>query len=267
MSKLLLDEQPLLILPQLATQIGLNESVVLQQIHYWNKINKASGNNFKDGHHWTFNSYEEWQKQFPFWSTKTIQRTFTNLEKMKLIVVGNYNKLKIDRTKWYRIDYEALDILEESPFGHIGLTNMTQWLDHLNSLTSPLPETNTEINSENSPKKGVKRNFPLHYSFQDFQNKFPLRTDVIEAIEYYLALYEDYRGMEHPRLKEEQWKYVAVNMFRTEGNGVEHALSETDVDKMMLQHFKTKYQDGCDYNILHFTNDKVKVMRMFEVAY
>ena len=148
MSKLLLDEQPLLIMPQLACKIGLNESVILQQIHYWNQINQKMNNNYRDGHYWTFNSYEKWQLQFPFWSVKTIQRTINNLEKIKLIVAGNYNKLKIDRTKWYRIDKDVLELLETSPIGHIDLTNMTEWLNEVDTLTKPLPETNPKNNSE-----------------------------------------------------------------------------------------------------------------------
>ena len=37
MSKLLINEHPLQVLPSLATKIGLNEAIVLQQIHYWKK--------------------------------------------------------------------------------------------------------------------------------------------------------------------------------------------------------------------------------------
>ncbi|KPC98057.1 Replication initiation and membrane attachment [Geobacillus sp. BCO2] len=37
MSNLLFDDQPLVILPQLALAIGLNESIVVQQLHYWLK--------------------------------------------------------------------------------------------------------------------------------------------------------------------------------------------------------------------------------------
>ena len=48
MSKLLLNEQPLLIMPTLASKIGLNESIVLQQIHYWNTINEKANNNFRE---------------------------------------------------------------------------------------------------------------------------------------------------------------------------------------------------------------------------
>lgn len=108
-----MDEYPLLIFPQLACKVGLNESIILQQIHYWNKINRKANNNFEDGFYWTFNSYPQWQEQFPFWSLNTIIRAISKLEKSKLVVSGNYNKLKQDNTKWYRIDYEILTKLEE----------------------------------------------------------------------------------------------------------------------------------------------------------
>jgi hypothetical protein len=112
MSNLLLDEHPLLIMPKLATVIGLNESIVLQQIHYWTEINKKSGNNYKDGYYWTFNSAPNWNLQFPFWGIATIKRIFASLESKGLLVTSNYNKLKFDRTKWYRIDYNRLDALQ-----------------------------------------------------------------------------------------------------------------------------------------------------------
>ncbi|WP_249366800.1 hypothetical protein [Neobacillus rhizophilus] len=35
MSKLLINENPVMIIPSLAVKIGLNEAVILQQIHYW----------------------------------------------------------------------------------------------------------------------------------------------------------------------------------------------------------------------------------------
>ena len=35
MSKLLIYDNPIMILPTLAQKIGLNEAVILQQIHYW----------------------------------------------------------------------------------------------------------------------------------------------------------------------------------------------------------------------------------------
>jgi hypothetical protein len=102
----------LLLDPDLATMIGGWEAVVLQQIHYWLEINQEANRNFRDGYYWTFNTYENWQKQFSWLSLKTIKRVITNLEKMDLLVSDNFNSLKIDRTKWYRINYDALYSLE-----------------------------------------------------------------------------------------------------------------------------------------------------------
>jgi len=104
-SNLLIDDYPILVLPTLATEIGLNESIVLQQMHYWLK---KSNHNY-DGRHWIYNSFPEWQKHFPFWSVMTIKRAVYSLEKQNLLYVGNYNKAKFDKTKWYSINYEKLE--------------------------------------------------------------------------------------------------------------------------------------------------------------
>ncbi|ADI97595.1 TPA: DnaD domain protein [Staphylococcus aureus] len=105
MNKLLIDDYPIQVLPKLAELIGLNEAIVLQQIHYWLNNSKHK----YDGKTWIFNSYPEWQKQFPFWSLITIKRTIYSLEKQNLLLIGNYNKAKFDKTKWYTINYQTIE--------------------------------------------------------------------------------------------------------------------------------------------------------------
>lgn len=112
MSKLLINEPPLQVLPTLATKIGLNEAIFLQQLHYWttSPIAKAV-----DGHYWIYNKVDKWVENFPFWSKRTIERIIAKLETEKLIIPGNYNQSRYDRTKWYRINYDALNELEKEP--------------------------------------------------------------------------------------------------------------------------------------------------------
>ena len=98
MTKLLIPEQPLQILPQLACAIGLNEAIIVQQLHYWSLKSK-------DG--WVYNTYKQWHEQFPFWSVITIKRTFLKLEQDG-IVVSRQSK-STNRKKFYRINYEKLD--------------------------------------------------------------------------------------------------------------------------------------------------------------
>ena len=109
MGKLLFDSPPLVVQPEIAVALGLNEAIVVQQIHYWITLNQKTSKNFRYGYYWTYNSYEDWQKQFPFWSLRTISSIIIGLEKKGIIVSGRYNKMKMDRTKWYRIDYKKLE--------------------------------------------------------------------------------------------------------------------------------------------------------------
>ena len=110
MSRLLVNESPVMIIPSLAAKIGLNEAVVLQQIHYWLGISKHN----IEGRTWVYNTYEEWQKQLPFWSVSTIKRTIRSLEMLGLLLSENWNRMKMDKTKWYSIDYEKLQEFEDS---------------------------------------------------------------------------------------------------------------------------------------------------------
>lgn len=107
-SRLLIDEQPLQVIPSLACRVGLNRAMFLQQLHYWLE---KSGHE-RDGKKWVFNTYEEWHEQFPFWSAEAIRKIVSQLEDKGLIeTTDRYNKRATDRTKWYTIDYETLDSL------------------------------------------------------------------------------------------------------------------------------------------------------------
>lgn len=113
MSKLLFSEQPLVIDKKLASLLGINEAIVLQQIHYWIEINRKAEKNFHEEKYWTYNTIQDWQKEFPFWSVDTVKRTLAKLRKANILITGNFNKQKRDKTLWYTIDYKELERLAE----------------------------------------------------------------------------------------------------------------------------------------------------------
>lgn len=112
MSNLLLDEEPMIVIPKLAAILGGSDrAIILQQLHYW--LNK-SGKTI-DGRRWIYNTMDEWHDQF-YWikSIRTINNHFKKLEEMGLVITGNYNKKGFDRTKWYTIDYDQLHKMENA---------------------------------------------------------------------------------------------------------------------------------------------------------
>ena len=144
MSKLLIDDYPIQVLPTLAKEIGLNEAIVLQQMHYWLNMSKHDYDDKK----WIYNSYTKWVLQFPFWSESTVKRAIGSLEKQNLLFIGNYNKAGFDKTKWYSINYGELDKRVTRPSGQNDPTMSSKWTDDEFNLNRPIPETTTENTTE-----------------------------------------------------------------------------------------------------------------------
>ncbi|MDY3987763.1 MAG: hypothetical protein SOY88_00180 [Massilioclostridium sp.] len=148
--RFLIDENPILVMPKLAVEVGLNAAIVLQQLHYW--LEKS--NKIIDEKKWVYNTYNEWQKQFPFWGIATVKRIFADLEKRGLVLSANYNQHPMDKTKWYTIDYDALQNLvyssdqNDKANGSICATDGINLIscDRIN-LIQAIPET-TETTTE-----------------------------------------------------------------------------------------------------------------------
>ena len=104
---MLLDERPLVLLPSLAKAVGVNEAIAIQQLHF-HAANPDNGR-VHNGERWIFKTYCDWHAtDFPFWSERTIRRTFLTLEKKRLIV-SCQPEGRDSRRKYYRIDYEELE--------------------------------------------------------------------------------------------------------------------------------------------------------------
>lgn len=191
-SRLLINEPPLMFTPSLAVEVGLPEAIFLQQLHYW--LEKS--NNIKEGQRWVYNTYEEWQEQFPFWSASTIRRTIKSLEDKEILIVGKFNSLKIDNTKWYRIDYDTLNDFGR-PSAQIEQTERSKWADHPTNMSRPLPEITTEITNTTTTTTGEEEKPPTRKEtiIQYFERNLMIRTSPIHAQKLFAYL-DDFDGQE-----------------------------------------------------------------------
>ena len=100
MNKLILNEPPLMILPSLACEVGLNEAIFAQQLHYW--LDKSTTN--IDNKKWVYKSMNEWEEEFPFWSNSTIKRAIKSLKKSDILLVK-----KLSSRVFYSINQSKID--------------------------------------------------------------------------------------------------------------------------------------------------------------
>lgn len=158
MSRLLIDESPLQVLPSLAKAVGLEEAIVLQQLHYL--LNAST--NVRDGRTWVYNTHQEWsQVHFPWASEQTVRRVFKSLRDTGLVRASSeYNDFGLDKTLWYTIDYDELSKLaidsSISTNGPSESTNGARSLDSsisMDSINGPSKSTNAASKSTNGPSK------------------------------------------------------------------------------------------------------------------
>lgn len=95
--------------PLLASEIGLNESLLLLQLEYW--LDKKA--HIRDGMDWTYQSLNDLVTTFPCWNKSTINRAIHSLLTQGLIYCeSKYNKRANDRTRWFALNLENCGKLE-----------------------------------------------------------------------------------------------------------------------------------------------------------
>lgn len=104
-SQFLINEPPIEVLPALARAVGLNEAIVLQQIHYW--LNLQFSRHLFDDRYWVCYSPKQWERQFSFWDKKTLHRAINNLGRLE-VVISYEAPDDSKQTMYYTIDYKTL---------------------------------------------------------------------------------------------------------------------------------------------------------------
>ena len=253
---------------KLAKAIGLNEAIVLNQLHYWIEKNKRAENNFYDDRYWVYNTYEKWQEQdFEYWSVDTIKRTFTKLEKMGFVLSGNFNKMPMDRTKWYTINYEKVEKLAQEIAEKPAKSTIRAKCTDGKGQNAP-SNNHRILNHENTLNKKHYSATPSHES--DSLTKAKSITNdstVINAIEYYLSKYESEMGVNHPDITYSAMSRVIENICCGLQDVWDDIKADNGLVKMIDRHFDTNYGQTIDYKIQHFGTEGVLMYQARNCGY
>lgn len=92
-----------------ATEFGVNEAIILKWLAHKTRKSK----NYRDGKAWMYNPISKIAEQFPYLSRSSVAGSLKNLQTTGLVLTGNYNKWKQDKTKWYHVPQPHLDAVEQ----------------------------------------------------------------------------------------------------------------------------------------------------------
>jgi hypothetical protein len=80
---------------------GVEIAIMVQNFAFWIAKNKANNRNFYEGKTWTYNTIKAFNELFPYWSESQIRRILKKMEAEGILLTGNFNEVKYDRTIWY----------------------------------------------------------------------------------------------------------------------------------------------------------------------
>ena len=116
MSKLIIEDRPIMFSPKLAKVVGVSKAIILQQIHYWAKeVNEKAEKEsvYRENYYWTKRTVKEWHEgELNFISERQLKRLFKSMEEEGLIIIDSFNTKRYDKTNWYRVNYEKLEEME-----------------------------------------------------------------------------------------------------------------------------------------------------------
>lgn len=136
--KYLTNEPTMVIQPSLACLYDWG-GVILQQIHYW--LNTPNVGIMHEGHRWVYNSYSQWQDQFPWLSKNTIIKYIQKMEDDGVLISKRIKASSNNQVKHYRIDYQKLVHLLEGAIPETGTSYTKIWY-------KGVPETGCSIHIE-----------------------------------------------------------------------------------------------------------------------
>jgi hypothetical protein len=165
----------------IAVKYGVNAAILLNNIYWWIRKNKANNRHYHDGCYWTYNSRTAFTELFPYLSERQIKTAMDKLIADGVVKTGDYNTDKWKRPTWYALTKKGWALLQN---GSIDDTKMS---DRDSEDVPSYTDINTESKTDTSIscKSAAKEN-PA--GFDDFWSVYPRHLDKKSALRAWTKL-------------------------------------------------------------------------------
>lgn len=142
-------------------------AIFLTHLSFWTEKNLANGRHLYDGYVWSHDTLKALQTLIPCYSKKQIEKMINNCESNGLVIKGNYNKTRYDRTCWYALTPKAfvyftdlntnenINLLKESE-AQKGEIDFSIWGNEDLHLEKPIPDADHRYKTDDK-KNNIKK--------------------------------------------------------------------------------------------------------------
>ena len=225
----------------IAIRYGVAEAILLENLFYWAKKNAANEKHFHDGRYWTYNSRKAFNKLFPYIGEKSIERSLNHLVESGILLKGNYNADKFDKTTWFAftdlgeslmaetVDFVDTDNLSTSTGQNVQSTGQNdQPIPYINN-TDITPKENLNPYGLSQKKSANRFTPPTVEDVSAYVHEKGYKVDPERFIDYYTAT-----GWMYGKTKMKDWKAAVRNWNRNQkptADEQKQAKEAEDLDK------------------------------------
>lgn len=161
-----------------AAEYGVHEAILIHHFQHWIEFNQRTKKNYREGRTWSYQTFEEISEWFPYLTADQVRDLLhrlcegknrkskrDELEFEPVLIKGNFNKTKYDKTTWYAFINEKMFTKGEIPKNPQGKSP-----DPENEIPAPIPDTKTDTkkklaSSLDSSESILKEEPPKEKSF------------------------------------------------------------------------------------------------------
>lgn len=124
---------------EMAKNIGLEETLILGHLYHWCLANSDNQDMIKKDNVWVFISKAKMLNIYPYLSEGKIKGVISRLENQGYILIDCFNKIAIDKTKWYALTDKSYSMFGTSISQLINKNQKSPTLDNLTNHKSESP--------------------------------------------------------------------------------------------------------------------------------
>ena len=165
---------------EIAKQYGLEEAILLENIYFWVKKNKANNQNYHNNKYWSYNSIKAFKLLFDYMSESKIYRALKKLEEVGLIEIGDFNADRYKRPSWYTVTDKTLKLYKDCSFQN----ETSTFQNEISSIT----DNKQQIKNTNK-KQQIKEQFtpPTLEDVAEYCKERNNNIDAMQFVDYYSA--------------------------------------------------------------------------------
>lgn len=127
---------------RVAVIFGVPAAIILHHIWYWTLKNMENNVNHYDDAYWTYDSRRVLAERFPYYTPRQIGIILDTLIRKNILMSGNYNKVKYDRTLWYALTENGMSIVRQC------YMDPPSEADGSAPSDEPIPDVSTDITAD-----------------------------------------------------------------------------------------------------------------------